>query len=496
MDQVASGFGRSANYRDIIIAAVVVEVAVFKGIKMRYTSLRLQISNHIVLTKQTLYTLLAGACLSLSTVLMAGSGDSATTYGLGPINVGSAMAFSPFQSDAWAVYYNPAAMTRSTEGQIAVVMQHGEQELRAASLGGNAPLARAGDVLSDQSSQLLLLGVKTTLSGALSGGDDYSFGLNIGVDEHANNFLPYSASTSREGQFLRYESQPLYLALAGAKRSFLPGIDVGIGARLTLSATASLDAVSDLAGNTDSESLSLNAEPSLTPIIGVNIRPQKLFCGSSDCLPELLNDSEVALFWRGDAEYEVSVDANVVIPGVVPAPGLDLVIVTLDSYQPEVIGAAILIPVGKFELVGSLEQQKWSELGEKFAGDTVRNQAALRFKDISVPRLGVSYQWNERLKLIGGISKEDSPLKGNRSQDVNYFDVDKVLIGVGASYRFNRVPGMSLPVEVGLGYQFQMLDERDFELTNINSPTDPAPYETVRVDGDIHVLSASLALRF
>ncbi len=41
-----------------------------------------------------------------------------------------------------------------------------------------------------------------------------------------------------------------------------------------------------------------------------------------------------------------------------------------------------------------------------------------------------------------------------------------------------------------------MLDEADFELTSINSSTDPAPYETVRADGEINVFSSSLSLKF
>ena len=67
---------------------------------------------------------------------LAGAGDAASTYGLGPINAGSAQAFSAFESGPWAVYYNPAAMARSPEGDLSAVVQYGDQELRAKSLGG------------------------------------------------------------------------------------------------------------------------------------------------------------------------------------------------------------------------------------------------------------------------------------------------------------------------------------------------------------------------
>lgn len=427
---------------------------------------------------------------------MAGSGDSATTYGLGPLNTGSAMALSPFQPDAWAAYYNPAALARSSEGQLVAVLQNGDQELRAESLGGSDPLERDGDVLHDRSSELALLGLKTNLSGTLSNGEDYSFALNIGIDEYGNNYLPFNAQTTPEGQFLRYDTQPLYLALGGAKKDLLRGIDLGLGARVSLNADANVTAVSDLAGETHSESLQLQARPSFTPSLGLNIKPRKLFCGSDTCLPGLLNETEVALFWRDDSDWGVNVNANVVIPGTIPEPGIDLSALAIDSFQPEVLGGALWLPVGGFDVSVSVEQQRWSELERRFSEDTIRDQADLRFDDIIVPRVGVRYQWSGQLALVGGVSVEESPLKGRTSQDINFLDSDRKLAGIGASYLFRDFPVIALPMEVGFGYQYQKLDEREFDLTSRNSPSDPEPFETVRADGEIHVFSGSIELKF
>ena len=190
-------------------------------------------------------------------------------------------------------------------------------------------------------------------------------------------------------------------------------------------------------------------------------------------------------------------DGNFVIPGTIPEPGISLSFMTIDSYQPEVFGGSLLFPLGDdFEVTLSVEQHKWSKLGEKFAGDTVRDQANLEFRDITVPRAGIRYNWSDRLTLVGGLSVEESPLTGRESQDVNFLDSDRAIIGLGGSYRFNDVPAISLPVEVGFGYQYQQLDEREFDLTSRNSPSDPAPYETVRADGEVHVFSGSVELAF
>jgi len=437
-----------------------------------------------------------GTALLSPALTIAGAGDGATNYGLGPMNAGTALAFSPFASNSWSVYYNPAAMAGSPEGELSAIVQYGDQELRAKSLGGAAPLARENDVLSDTSSELLLIGFKSRVAGISSIDKPIYFGLNVGVDEYSSNLLPYQANTSQEGQFLRYESQPLYLAFGGAISNILRGVDVGASARLTLEAKANLETVSDLGGNTDSEKLSLEASPSLSPALGINIRSGEMFCGTSQCMPFGMDKLELALFWRGESSYEVSVDANVVVPGVIPEPGLSLALSTIDTYQPEVLGAAVLLPVGKFELTAGIEQHKWSALGREFASDTVRDQANLAFDDITIPRIGVSYQWSESMKLFAGAALEDSPLKSTRSQDVNYLDTDKKVFGLGASYRIASAPVINMPLEVAFAYQYQMLDEADFELTSINSPTDPSPYETVRADGEINVFSSSLSLKF
>jgi hypothetical protein len=412
------------------------------------------------------------------------------------MNAGTALAFSPFASNSWSVYYNPAAMAGSPEGELSAIVQYGDQELRAKSLGGAAPLARENDVLSDTSSELLLIGFKSRIAGISSIDKPIYFGLNVGVDEYSSNLLPYQANTNQEGQFLRYESQPLYLAFGGAISNILRGVDVGASARLTLEAKANLETVSDLGGNTDSEKLSLEASPSLSPALGINIRSGEMFCGTSQCMPFGMDKLEFALFWRGESSYEVSVDANVVVPGVIPEPGLSLALSTIDTYQPEVLGAAFLLPVGQFELTAGIEQHKWSALGREFASDTVRDQANLAFDDITIPRIGISYQWSESMKLFAGAALEESPLKSTRSQDVNYLDTDKKVFGLGASYRIASAPVINMPLEVAFAYQYQMLDEADFELTSINSPTDPSPYETVRADGEINVFSSSLSLKF
>lgn len=446
-------------------------------------------------TKKTIknYATLVLALGSANAV--AGIGGAGTNFGLGPISVGTAMAYSSQLSNPMSVYYNPASLARSDMTEIMLFSHHGDTELRARSIGGAAPVKREGNVLSDNSSEMLIFGMTTPIMKNGLKNPSAVFGINLGVDEYAKNFLPFNASTSEVGQFVRYESEPLYIGLAVAVPDVISGIDFGIGTRLTLDATASLNASSDLGGNTDSEELGMKASPNFSMNMGVNVDFDKLFCGSIRC--EKLDAYQAAFFWRDESYWNVAVNANLVVPGVIPEPGLNVMLNTIDSFQPEVFGGSLKIQATEnLQAILSIEKQIWSSLTGLFKNDSVRDQANLKFQDTLVPRLGVRYQIYKDFFAYSGISYEESPLRGRQSVDVNYFDSDKMTYGLGLEHQSINALGTNTNVIVGAGIQYQQLEKREFELININSPTYPAPYETIVADGEAIVVSASLSIIF
>lgn len=431
----------------------------------------------------------------VSTNAIAGIGGAGTNFGLGPISTGTAMAYSSQLNNPLSVYYNPASLARSNMTEIMLFSHYGDTELRARSQGGAAPAKREGSVLSDGSSEMLVIGMTTPIMKNGMKNPGAVFGINLGVDEYTKNFLPYNASTSEVGQFVRYESEPLYIGLAVAVPDVISGLDVGIGTRLTLDATASLNASSDLGGNTDSEELGMKASPNFSMNMGVNVDFDELFCGSTKC--EKLAAYQAAIFWRDESSWNVAVNANLVVPGVIPQPGLDVILNTIDSFQPEVLGGSLTIQTTEnLQAILSIEKQIWSSLTDAFKNDSVRDQANLKFQDTLVPRLGVRYQIYKDFFAYSGISYEESPLKGRQSVDVNYFDADKMSYGMGLEHQSRNALGPDTSVIVGAGIQYQQLEKREFELININSPTYPAPYETVIADGEATVVSASLSILF
>lgn len=424
----------------------------------------------------------------------AAMGNIATNYGILPADVGSAQGLSLFNSSISSLHYNPAYLTTDSRGELTLGLLHGDQELRARSLGGSNPVQRDGRVLNDTDSQQVVIGFKTDMSGLTTFEHPIYFGILVGIERYGDELLAFESRTADEGQFFSYGRQPLFLQVGGATE-LLHGINAGASVNVTLQANANMRAVSNLAGDTSREDVRVSANPIIRPVLSTNLELDKIFCGrKSDC--GIFSDVEMAFAFRGRTKYDANIDANITIPGTVPEPGIDLMINTIDSYTPDIYVGGIHIPLtDNLRVAASLEWQRWEDLGRRLSNDTVREVAEARFRDITVPRVGLEWQATEALGLTAGFAYQESALRSVRTPDVNYFDNDKTIIGVGASYTIQEPPVLMYPVRFDFGYQYQMLDDRNFELSTTRPAVDN-PFEVVRTDGDVHVFSGSVTLKF
>jgi len=419
----------------------------------------------------------------------AGMGNIATNYGLLPIDVSSAQGLSLFNTRVSATYYNPSQLSRDKRGELTGALLHGEHELKAVSMGGTNPPVRQGDVLMNTPTQHTLIGMKTDLTSLTKYDRPIYFGLVAGIEKFGTEMMAFSSETAHEGQYMRYGRNPLFLNM-GAAMQVIPGIDVGASARITLHSEASLVAQTDLAGNTEYEKMDVSAQPSIRPIVGASFDLGTLFC-QQDCM---LSGFEAALVYRAYSNTKTTVTANTVIPGTIPNPGLTLAISTLDSWQPDVFSVGLQYKRDDWRVALTLEQQNWSALGREFKEDTIKDQAAMSFSDITIPRLGAEMRFNEMFFLTAGVALEKSPLKGRDSLNVNYFDNDKIVVGLGVGLELTNPPVLAFPVRLDLGYQYQQLKARQFDLSAADAPSNP--YETIKAEGDIHVLAGSITLKF
>jgi hypothetical protein len=211
--------------------------------------------------------------------------------------------------------------------------------------------------------------MKTNLGSLTRFGHPIYLGFIAGVEKYGKEMLAFSSETSESGQFLQYGKEPLFLNIGGATPIWR-GISAGASVRVTLEATANLDAVSTLGGETSRERLAVNAEPSLKTILGTNIDLGSTFCPESDCF---LNGWETALTYRTKSSASTTVDSNIIVTQTIPDPGLSLAVTTIDSFQPETIAIGTQYSGDGWRIGGSIEQQNWSELEDEFSGDSIKD---------------------------------------------------------------------------------------------------------------------------
>lgn len=436
---------------------------------------------------RTLTLALAAASSGIAFNASANMGQTPSSYGLLPTDVGTAQALSMFNTQVSATYYNPSYLAKDSRGELTGGLLHGGQELRASASD------REGDILSDSPSQQVLIGMKTNLSSLTRVDHPIYLGFVAGVEKFSKEMMAFESTTSVEGQFLRYGREPLFLNVGGAT-TLWRGIDIGGSLRITLHASASMSVTTDLAGNTEYESLDVSAEPSLRSILSSTVDLGETFCPDSNCW---LDGFETAFVYRTNSYANTTVEAETIIPGLIPASApLILAVSTYDSFEPSVYAIGAQYSTDRWRVGVTLEQQNWSELGEKFELDDIKDQALAEFDDILVPRIGAEFKIGQHFGVSFGAAYEESALKSTSTPDVNYFDNDKVILGLGLSAEYARTRILTYPVRLDFGYQRQMLQEREFTLSNTRPDGTQSNNIVATTDGDVDIFTGSITLKF
>ncbi|PAU78654.1 aromatic hydrocarbon degradation protein [Halovibrio salipaludis] len=445
----------------------------------------MQTTHGTALRRLALGIALAGA----SAGTHASMGNIGTSYGIFPEDLATAQALSMFNSQVSANYYNPAALVKDERGELTQAIMHAEQELRAQRPNTDS------DVVSNDPSQSVLLGMKTNVASLLQSGHPIHLGFIAGVEKYGKEMLAFGAEASETGQYMRYGREPLFLSL-GAGTKIWRGISLGAASRITLDATATLNATSTLAGETEQEELSVEAEPNIRSILGLTLNWGDTFCPDSSCF---LSGFESALSFRNSSASSTAVESNIIVKQTIPDPGLSLAVSTIDSYQPEIYAFGTQYKGDGWRAGFTVEKREWSGLEDELEADTIKDQEdasgstsqKAEFQDTVVPRIGAEMDLFGPVKLLGGLAYEESPLTSSRTPKLNYIDNDRIIAGLGLSATYERTRFLRYPVRFDIGYQYQQLEERDFTIEDNDGNTQP-----VTADGEIHVVSGSVTLKF
>ncbi|WP_232802502.1 outer membrane protein transport protein, partial [Alloalcanivorax mobilis] len=104
----------------------------------------------------------------------------------------------------------------------------------------------------------------------------------------------------------------------------------------------------------------------------------------------------------------------------------------------------------------------------------------------------LEYQLTDMVGVTAGVAFEESPLDSTDNPNVNYLDADRTVFGLGLTSTFDHVYGMRYPVRVDVGYQYHLLDKREFHVTSDQTGND----DYVETDGEINVFGGSISMKF
>jgi len=242
-----------------------------------------------------------------------------------------------------------------------------------------------------------------------------------------------------------------------------------------------------LGGETRYENLQIHARPQRSAVVGLHLQWDELLCEATCGLSGL----STGLVWREAAWTQTRTSADIsVLRNILPISlsyGFDV----LDSYQPGSLVLGLQYQWRQLTLALAADWQAWSELEDELAGDTLRDQANLRFSDTFIPRLAIRYRLSDTMGFTAGLALAPSPLRTRQSLDVNYLDNDQQIAGLGWHYQSTRSPRMP---RIELGFQYQRLLKRDFHIAHSALPAGDAAQ--VSSSGSIHTASAALIFDF
>jgi long-subunit fatty acid transport protein len=422
-------------------------------------------------------------------------GHNALSQGLLATDIASAQAFSLFSATPSASYYNPASLVGGHQQEMHFGFGFTDPDITLNTVGGDAPLRRVGSEMDVSESESLFIGVQASLNKILTIPQPVAFGLVTSLEGYGATALSVNDSTSGSGQAMQYGEKPLFLSAAMGVE-VVPGVSVGLGTTVSLGADASMDIESTLDGVTRNERLTVEAKTRISPVAGVAVRGADVFCQyrGPDCVLAGLN---VAFSYRGESKTETDVSANAVIPGVIPEPGLDLLLAAMDGYQPDVMALGVSYQwSSRLRTAFTIEQQSWQELMSQLAPGNVnmtRDQANIQLQDTVVPRLAVSYDiahWTVNF----GYAREASPLLPGLTPDVNLIDNDRQVFSAGVAFDFQKVPMLAWPAKVQVVFQHHRLKSAQFDFSRLDSSDTVEEFETVETGGEVNTIALSFAL--
>lgn len=193
---------------------------------------------------------------------------------------------------------------------------------------------------------------------------------------------------------------------------------------------------------------------------------------------------------EGKADYTV----NAALQPILNATGVTRfndVDVTAEANLPDTLSLSVAHKVNdKVELLGDFTQTGWSSFErlrviDKKTGAIVTNVDE-KWEDVSRFSVGANYQYNDRMKLRGGVAIDKTPIPNAKLRTPRTPDADRTWLAVGANYKLNKTSSLDF------GYAHLFMDE-----TPIDNTSEDNGYAVRGVyDSSVDIISAQFNMSF
>ncbi|HPY42241.1 MAG TPA: outer membrane protein transport protein, partial [Thiolinea sp.] len=192
----------------------------------------------------------------------------------------------------------------------------------------------------------------------------------------------------------------------------------------------------------------------------------------------------------GKADYTV----NAALQPILNATGVTRfndVDVKAEANLPDTLSLSVAHKANdKLELLGDVTQTGWSSferlrVTNKATGAVVTNVEE-KWKNVTRFSVGANYQYNDRIKLRGGLALDKTPVPDEKYRTPRTPDTDRTWLAAGMNYKLNKASSLDL------GYAHLFMDK-----TPIDNTSEDNGYAVRGVyDSSVDIISAQYNMSF
>ncbi|MDY6935232.1 MAG: hypothetical protein SVZ03_13545 [Spirochaetota bacterium] len=421
-----------------------------------------------------------------------GFANFADTHGMSASGIARGNAMTAIASDWSATYYNIAGLGKTKRNSVESKdtgdsASEGDKKYDLTGLHDQLAISyfytnpdfeidipRETRMDEDLEAGIVCIGIAFDLNNIYKMPDFISssrFGLALGLMAD-KNIAKINDIDIKTHTFLRYGRELSAPAIiAGLGLGFMDDLfAIGFGANVLVGGEGAIKMDSVTIGNEDvplAYQVKIDVGPEIAPVLGLYMNVGEL--------TSILEGLEFGLAYKGEVYVEID-PLDAVAQTQLLDIELELTLGVCDYYTPDIysFGIAYTPPfISKLTVSADYEFQKYSDYKlsstrhryweeERTTPENYVNYELPDFQDIFVPKLGVSYEFNQWLTLLGGYYYQPAFVEDDANNGIfNFLDNDKRVFSIGSEFIIPKMAGMVVPIQFNIGFQYQQLIDRD-----------------------------------